>query len=44
VVGDIPINYNEFFEKTGLEIAEGQVEANYIMMNGAPIVSGAPDN
>ena len=43
VVGDIPINYNEFFEKTGLEIAEGQVEANYIMMNGAPIVSGAPD-
>ena len=43
VVGDIPINYNDFFEKAGLEIAEAQVEANYILMDGAPIVSGAPD-
>ncbi|MGB5418110.1 peptidase M61 [Algibacter sp.] len=42
VVGDIPINYNEFFEKVGLEIAEGKVEANYILLNGAPIVSGDP--
>jgi len=43
VVGDIPINYSDFFEKAGLEIAEAQVEANYILMDGAPIVSGAPD-
>ena len=42
VVGDIPINYNNFFEKVGLEIAEGQIEANYILINGAPIVSGDP--
>lgn len=43
VVGDIPINYNTFFEKVGLELGEGQIEANYILMNGAPIVSGARD-
>ncbi|ULC60654.1 peptidase M61 [Flaviramulus sp. BrNp1-15] len=42
VVGDIPINYDEFFEKVGLEIGEGKVETNYILMNGAPIVSGDP--
>lgn len=40
VVGDIPINYNEFFNKVGLEIGETKVETNYILMNGAPIVSG----
>lgn len=43
VVGDIPINYNEFFNKVGLEIGEGKIETNYIMMNGAPIVSGNPN-
>ena len=43
VVGDIPINYNSFLEKVGLEIAEGKVEANYILLNGAPIVSGDPN-
>ncbi|MFI1745903.1 M61 family metallopeptidase [Thalassobellus sediminis] len=42
VVGDIPINYNEFFEKVGLEIGEGKVETNYILMGGVPIVSGDP--
>ena len=42
VVGDTPINYNEFFEKVGLEIAEGKVETNYILMGGLPIVSGDP--
>lgn len=44
VVGDIPINYNDFFEKVGLEIGEGKIEANYIMMDGAPIVGGDPQN
>ncbi|MFI0430656.1 peptidase M61 [Mariniflexile sp. HMF6888] len=42
VVGDIPINYNGFFNKVGLEIGEGKIETNYILMNGAPIVSGDP--
>ncbi|MFD1613993.1 M61 family metallopeptidase [Gelatiniphilus marinus] len=42
VIGDIPINYNNFFEKVGLEIGEGKVETNYILMDGAPIVSGNP--
>ena len=40
VIGDIPINYNDFFEKVGLEIGEGKIETNYILMNGVPIVSG----
>ncbi|KJD36229.1 peptidase M61 [Tamlana sedimentorum] len=44
VVGDTPINYIEFFNKVGLEIAEGKVETNYILMNNAPIVSGNPEN
>lgn len=42
VIGDIPINYNNFLEKVGLEIGEGKVETNYILMDGAPIVSGDP--
>ncbi|GAB1857778.1 peptidase M61 [Flavobacteriaceae bacterium MHTCC 0001] len=40
VVGDLPINYSDFFEKVGLEIGETKIKANYIMMNGRPIVSG----
>ncbi|WP_443093552.1 M61 family metallopeptidase [Hyunsoonleella pacifica] len=40
VVGDLPINYDAFFEKVGLEIGEAKIKANYIMMNNAPIVSG----
>ncbi|MFS4481530.1 peptidase M61 [Hyunsoonleella sp. 2307UL5-6] len=40
VVGDLPINYNSFFEKVGLVVGETKIKANYIMMNGAPIVSG----
>ncbi len=40
VVGDLPINYQEFFDKVGLSIGDKRVKANYIMMNGAPIVSG----
>lgn len=43
VIGDIPINYNTFFEKVGLEIGEGKVETNYILMDGAPIVGGDPE-
>ncbi|SFN65302.1 Predicted metalloprotease, contains C-terminal PDZ domain [Bizionia echini] len=39
VIGDVPIDYNVFFEKVGLEIGEGQVKTNYIQGNGALIVS-----
>ncbi|AUS07122.1 peptidase M61 [Pseudotamlana carrageenivorans] len=42
VQGDIPINYSEYFDKVGLEIRKGKVEGNYIIMNGAPILSGDP--
>ncbi|WP_298236715.1 peptidase M61 [uncultured Algibacter sp.] len=40
VIGDTPINYDDFFAKVGLEIGKGKVETNYILMNGAPIVGG----
>lgn len=43
VVGDIPIDYNVFFDKAGLEIGDGKAETNYIMLDNAPIVSGDPD-
>ncbi|MBU2951464.1 peptidase M61 [Tamlana agarivorans] len=43
VIGDIPINYNEFFDKVGLEVKTGQVEGNHIIMGGAPIVTGDPE-
>ncbi len=44
VIGDIPIDYNKFFEKVGLEIGEAKIKANYIMLNGVPIVTGNPQN
>jgi len=37
------IDYNMFFEKAGLKLGEAKVKANYIIQNGAPIVSGSPD-
>lgn len=40
VVGDIPINYNEFLNKVGLELGEGKVETNYIQNAGELIVGG----
>lgn len=40
VIGDIPIDYNEFFDKVGLKIGDGKVETNYILMDGRPIVDG----
>ncbi|WP_298343261.1 peptidase M61 [uncultured Algibacter sp.] len=43
VVGDIPIDYNVFFDKAGLEIGDGKAETNYIMLDNTPIVSGDPD-
>ncbi len=38
VIGKIPIKYNEFFNKVGLEIMESKVETNYIMNDGAIIL------
>jgi len=43
VIGDVPIDYNKFFDKVGLELSKGKIETNYILMNGAPIVSGDPN-
>ncbi len=43
VAGDLPIDYNVFFEKVGLEIGISKVKTNYIIMNGAPIVSANPE-
>jgi predicted metalloprotease with PDZ domain len=40
VVGDIPINYNEFLNKVGLEIGKGKVETNYIQNAGELIIGG----
>ncbi len=40
VIGDIPINYNDFFKKVGLEIGQGKTKTNFIIMDGAPIVGG----
>jgi predicted metalloprotease with PDZ domain len=38
VTGTTPINYNEFFDKMGLEFAESNVKTNYIQNAGALIV------
>jgi predicted metalloprotease with PDZ domain len=40
VSGTTPIDYNEFFNKVGLEIGESRVETNYIQNAGALIVGG----
>jgi len=40
VVGTTPIDYDKFFEKVGLHVAESKIKANYLLINGAPIVSG----
>ncbi|MBR9757666.1 MAG: peptidase M61 [Algicola sp.] len=42
VIGDVPINYNTFFEKVGLEVGETRVKTNYIQNNGALIVGANP--
>ena len=41
VVGGTPINYNDFFAKAGLALAEGKVKTNYIQNDGVLIF--APD-
>lgn len=41
--GTTPIDYNVFFEKVGLIEMETESEGNFIMVGGAPVVSGSPD-
>ncbi|MFC0604327.1 M61 family metallopeptidase [Winogradskyella pulchriflava] len=38
VEGDIPINYNEFFEMVGLTMGESEVPTNYIFAGGQNII------
>ena len=38
VEGDVPINYNEFFEIVGLTKGETQVETNYIFAGGQNVI------
>ncbi|WP_411767663.1 peptidase M61 [Winogradskyella sp. A3E31] len=41
VQGDVPINYNEFFEMVGLTVGETQVATNYIFAGGQNIIFDA---
>lgn len=41
VEGDVPINYNEFFEMLGLTMGEKDVETNYIFAGGQNIIFDA---
>ncbi|MHA7844279.1 MAG: M61 family metallopeptidase [Winogradskyella sp.] len=38
VEGDVPINYNEFFEMVGLTLGESEVPTNYIFAGGQNII------
>jgi predicted metalloprotease with PDZ domain len=44
VIGDTPINYNDFFEKVGLEIGEGKAKTDYIQNAGKLILNINPEN
>lgn len=41
VEGDVPINYDEFFEMVGLTMGEKEVETNYIFAGGQNIIFDA---
>ncbi|NIK91923.1 peptidase M61 [Mangrovimonas sp. CR14] len=44
VVGDIPINYNDFFKKVGLAKSKAKVKTNYIQNDGVLIVGANPQD
>ena len=44
VQGNIPINYNDFFEKVGLKVVEGKVKTNFIRSGGGLIFKAGEDN
>jgi predicted metalloprotease with PDZ domain len=41
VEGDVPIDYNKFFEMVGLTVGESEVETNYIFAGGQNIIFDA---
>ena len=41
VVGDVPIDYNEFFKKVGLTLGQSEVDTNYIFAGGQNIIFDA---
>nr|WP_262480775.1 peptidase M61 [Algibacter lectus] len=43
VIGDIPINYNQFLGKVGLEITEGKVETGYVHNAGTLLFGANPE-
>ncbi|WP_299216575.1 peptidase M61 [uncultured Aquimarina sp.] len=43
VIGNTPINYNEFFEKVGLSIGVKDIETDYVRNGSAIIVGGDQD-
>ena len=44
VQGNIPINYNDFFEKVGLMVVEGNVKTNFMRSGGGLIFKAGEDN
>ena len=44
VQGNIPINYNEFFEKVGLKVVEGKVKTNFIRSGNGLIFKAGEDD
>lgn len=44
VEGDVPINYNEFFEMVGLTMGETEVPTNYIFAGGQNIIFDGDTN
>ncbi|WP_405293411.1 peptidase M61 [Algibacter sp. Ld11] len=42
VIGDIPINYNQFLSKVGLEITEGKIETSYVHNAGTLLFGANP--
>ncbi|WP_158851459.1 peptidase M61 [Algibacter sp. L1A34] len=43
VIGDIPINYNQFLNRVGLEIGEGKVETSYVHNAGTLLFGANPE-
>jgi predicted metalloprotease with PDZ domain len=43
VIGSTPIDYNEFFNKVGLEVTESKVETNYLLNNETYIINSYPE-
>lgn len=44
VQGNIPINYNDFFEKVGLKVVEGKVKTNFMRSGDGLIFKAGEDN